>query len=162
MNINTAIRLAEGMISEHHELVNDKWTVTVNRRKRAFGLCSYSKKEISLSTYLVPVMTEKAIKDTIIHEIAHALTKGHGHDRVWQRKCLELGGNGQRCGGSDKYFKGELGQNEILSQVSKYTLTCPDCGYSIYMNRKPKRSYSCGKHGNHYDPKYKLDLTQNY
>ena len=162
MNITTAINLAKEMLSQHPELVENKWSVTVNRRKRAFGLCSYTKKEISLSTYLVPVMTDKAIKDTIIHEIAHALTKGHNHDRVWQRKCLELGGNGQRCGNYNKYIEGKEGRKDILSQVSKYTLTCPVCGFTTYMGRNPKRSYGCSEHGGYYDPKYKLVVTQNY
>jgi predicted SprT family Zn-dependent metalloprotease len=160
MNISEAISLSNQMLKEHMELRD--WKTVTNNRKRAFGVCSYRKKEIELSNILIPVMTDEAIKDTIIHEIAHALTKGHGHDRVWQRKCLELGGDGQRCGGSDNYFKGSVGQKEILSKISKYTLTCPECGEKSYRNRKPNRNLSCGECCSYYNPKYKLVLTQNY
>ena len=95
MNIHEAISLGYDIINEFPSLYN--WTVTSNNRKRAFGLCSHSKEVISLSSYLVPQMTDKAIKNTIIHEIAHALTPFHGHDNVWRDKCISLGGNGKRC-----------------------------------------------------------------
>jgi hypothetical protein len=107
-------------------------------------------------------MTDTAIKDTIIHEIAHALCPNQGHNRIWKRKYIELGGNGDRCGGSNKYVGGASGRDYIMSNVSKYTLTCPDCNYTVYMNRKPKRKYSCGKHGGVFDPKYIFIISQNY
>ena len=160
MTINQAIRLAEKMMKVHNEL--RYWKVTFNKRKRAFGVCNYSKRQIELSTYLVPAMSDDAIKDTITHEIAHALTRGHGHDNVWKMKCIELGGNGQRCGGSDHYKDGQAGQMIIQEKLAKYTLACPCCGTKYYKNRKPTRSVSCGKHSGVYDPKYKFIITQNY
>src|SRR6185369_17904164 len=33
----------------------------------------------------------KAILNTIKHEVAHALTPGHGHDEIWAAKAHELG-----------------------------------------------------------------------
>lgn len=162
MNIAQAINLAYEKLGMHPEL--DKWIVTSNRRKSAFGLCSYRRKEIQLSETLVPAMTDEAILDTIYHEIAHALTEGHKHNRVWSAKCIELGGNGQRCGGSHKYENGKVGKDMLMKNIAKYTLTCPDtnCGHISHMHRKPKRSFSCGQHGGGYNPKYKLEVTQNY
>jgi hypothetical protein len=40
-------------------------------------------------------------RDTILHEIAHALTPGHNHDSVWRAKSIEIGCDGKRCYGSD-------------------------------------------------------------
>ena len=42
------------------------------------------------------------INDTVAHEVAHlacfqAPTLGRNHDAGWQRVCIALGGNGQRC-----------------------------------------------------------------
>jgi predicted SprT family Zn-dependent metalloprotease len=41
------------------------------------------------------------INDTVPHELAHIVlmfTKwGKGHDNVWKRVCVKLGGNGERC-----------------------------------------------------------------
>lgn len=160
MTVTEALLLANDLKNKHIELLT--WSVTHNRRKRSFGVCSYTKREIQLSILLIPTMTDEAIFDTIVHEIAHALTPGHGHDNIWKRKCIELGGDGQRTGSSEKFKDGLDGKIQFHKVASKYTLTCPCCGYTTFMNRKPKRSYSCGKHGVGYDSRYKLILTQNY
>ena len=132
------------------------------KRKRAFGVCNYTYKQIELSAYLIPECTDKSIKETIIHEIAHALTPGHHHDNVWKMKCIELGGNGQRCGGADNYKDGKEGRQVVMEKLAKYTLTCPVCGAVYHKNRRPSSAISCGKHGRGYDVKYKLTVTQNY
>lgn len=154
------MNLAKELMSNHIEL--NSWSFIFNNRKKSFGICSYNKKTIELSSYLVDSMTNSAIKDTIIHEIAHALTPGHNHDYLWKRKCIELGGDTKRCGDYTKFKDGENTQMDVFSKISKYTLTCPCCGYTIFMNRKPINNYSCGKHGIGYNQKYKLTIKQNY
>src|ERR1700686_5283507 len=68
------------------------WTFAYNRRKRAMGLCLYHLRTIELSVYLILRNPEEEILDTILHEIAHALVgPGHGHDKVWKKKCIEIG-----------------------------------------------------------------------
>lgn len=161
MTTNQILSLATELKNKHFELLN--WNISFNRRKSAFGVCNYFKKEISLSIVLTPLMTENAIQDTIIHEIAHALTKGHNHDNVWQRKCIELGGTGERIGDSSKFDGGKNSCLEFHKKNAKYTLTCPTCGSKSYVNRIPKHSQSCGKHGDRcYNPIHKMELTQNY
>lgn len=161
MTTNQILSLATELKNKHFELLS--WTISFNRRKRAFGVCNYSKRNISLSSVLIPFMTESAIKDTIIHEIAHALTRGHDHDNVWRRKCLELGGNGERVGDSSKFKGGDNSRLEFHEKSAKYTLTCPTCGSKSYMNRMPKRSQSCSKHGDRcYNEIHKMIVSQNY
>ena len=63
------------------------WAFRFNRCKQAMGLCVYHRRSIELSIYFVerdnPV---EEIRDTILHEIAHALVgPGHGHDKVWKK-----------------------------------------------------------------------------
>ncbi len=83
MTINDAIALAKKMMSVHRELrVN--WIVTSNNRKNSFGVCSYRNYRIELSSYLIPEMTDEAIKNVIIHEIAHALCSWS-----WTRHSME-------------------------------------------------------------------------
>lgn len=129
MTINQAIKLAQKMMSKYPEL--KYWSVTFNKRKSAFGVCNYTRKQIELSALLIPVMTDEAIEETTIHEIAHALTRGHNHDNVWKTKCVELGGNGQRCGGSNKYKDGYVGRQVVEQRLAKYTLSLSCLWFNI-------------------------------
>lgn len=74
------------------------WTVKFDRAKTRAGQCHAGKREISLSAPLLKVRSREESMNTITHEIAHAIVgPRHGHDRVWQRKHRELGGDGKRC-----------------------------------------------------------------
>lgn len=63
------------------------------------GCCNYTSKIINLSQEYVacPAVTLDDIRNTALHEIAHALTPGHHHDDVWRQKALEIGCDGKRC-----------------------------------------------------------------
>ena len=108
-----------------------EWTVVFNNRKKTAGLCNYSTKEIALSKYLLAQRTSEDSKDTITHEIAHALTRGHRHDAVWAAKHRELGGNGKRC-------------FEHLDENAPWIATC-EHGVKTARYRAPKRltGWSC-------------------
>ena len=54
------------------------WSFQFDRSKVRFGKCNYAKKEISLSQHLVQLNTETEVRDTILHEIAHALASRRG------------------------------------------------------------------------------------
>lgn len=156
MTIQKALQITRKLLKEYGL---EGWSATTNRRKRAFGVCNYTKQQIELSSILVPLMMDEGIMDTILHEIAHALTPGHNHDRVWKSKFIQLGGTGERVSGDWKYKNPQLKKEKVKT---KYTLRCPECGNETPYARKPKRSYSCGKHGKKFDPKYKLEIIQNY
>ena len=147
--------MARDLMSKHSEL--DLWRFSFENYKKSFGRCNYTTRTISISSYLCDSMTDIAIKDTLIHEIAHALTRGHGHDNVWRRKCAELGGVPERTASTSK----SLIEGAILQ--SKYTLTCPCCGYKIPKHRAIKHSISCGIcHPGGYNEKFKMILTKNF
>ena len=69
-----------------------EWSFAYNRRKRALGFCFYEPRRIELSIHFVEHNSLEAIRDTLLHEIAHALVgPGHGHDAVWKCQCLRIG-----------------------------------------------------------------------
>lgn len=72
------------------------WSFRWNRRKCALGLCSYRKKTIELSRPYYMLTGVNEILDTLLHEFAHALTKGHGHDYIWKNVTRRLGAKPNR------------------------------------------------------------------
>jgi|AntRauTorckE6833_2_1112554.scaffolds.fasta_scaffold03105_6 predicted SprT family Zn-dependent metalloprotease len=134
--------------------------------KRRFGCCKYVKKQITLSKHMCEINLNQVngkIKDTILHELAHAFClkiygtrDGRGHDNKWVSIAKQIGSDGKRCFTYDDF--GGLKQPK-----SKYTLTCPTCDKKTQMHRKPKRSYACGTCcANGYDSKHKLAIKQNH
>lgn len=103
------------------------WRFGFNRRKQSLGLCVYSRRTIELSLPFVELNPHEAIRDTILHEIAHALVgPRHGHDRVWKRKCLEIGAIPQRCGDANM-------------PPGRWKTRCGQCGKDYHRYRRPKR-----------------------
>src|SRR5882724_1614255 len=61
------------------------------------GKCVYKEKTIYLNALFIDVQDEIEIKETINHEIAHALVPQDGHGLLWRAKAIELGSNGNVC-----------------------------------------------------------------
>lgn len=62
------------------------------------GKCDSKERIIYLNSFHIDTHGELEVKDTINHEIAHALTPGAGHNSVWMAKAIQLGSNGSICG----------------------------------------------------------------
>lgn len=103
------------------------WRFGFNRRKRSLGLCVYSRRTIELSLPFVERNPIEAVRDTVLHEIAHALVgPKHGHDSTWKRKCLEIGAIPKRCGDAEM-------------PAGLWNARCGHCGVEFHRYRKPKR-----------------------
>ena len=61
MNLDAARALARAMFAEHGL---DDWTFAFNRRKRAFGLCDYTRRTIFLSSILTELNGEAEVGNT--------------------------------------------------------------------------------------------------
>lgn len=102
MELKQAETLAKALMAEHMAHLSG-WRIVFNARlRRALGRCHYAKKHIELCPKYVACNAEPQVRDTILHEIAHALTPGHSHDKVWSDMAKRIGADGTRFAGSDK------------------------------------------------------------
>jgi len=154
MNLHKAQKLAMELMLLHG--ITD-YSFRWSRSRRAAGTCKYYSKIIQLSLPLTELADERDVKDTILHEIAHALCPGHGHDYVWQSKAKEIGANGLRCYG----MKGQKESLVIAHQlIARYKGVCPN-GHEHFKNRMPKRTHSCGRCSRKYDERYLITYGLN-
>lgn len=118
------------------------WSFRFNRSKTNMGLCRFGPKVIELSRHFVACNGVELIRDTLLHEIAHALVgPGHGHDTAWKRKCLEVGARPERL------------SCEAAMPEGRWRARCGGCGMLHHRHRRPKRLHGwfccrCGpQHG---------------
>ena len=94
--------------------------------------------KIKMSRLYAEEWTEDQFKETLLHEIAHALTpmscKPHGPE--WKAKALEIGCNGKRCVEEEDFID--------LAKYHKWIVYCPKGHYQTRA-RKGRSLRSCGK-----------------
>lgn len=95
MEIDRARRMATDLMREHG-LVG--WRLVFDNARTRAGVCRSHSREIGLSRLITPLHSEAEVRDTVLHEIAHALVgPQHGHDGVWRAKARAIGCSGMRC-----------------------------------------------------------------
>ena len=137
MNLYTARAIARQLMNQHG--LTD-WTFRFDHARRRFGSCQPRRRWITLSAPLTLLNNEEEVRDTILHEIAHALVgPGHGHDAVWKAKCVEVGARPERCYGE-----------QVAMPKGQWRATCGGCGREHDRHRRPNRltgwhCRGCGK-----------------
>ena len=134
MDLFKAKELATISMSKH-DLTSKGWRFEFDTAKRRFGCCNHRYKKITLSKALVSVNDEARVKNTILHEIAHAMVGGgHGHDAVWRNKAIQIGCDGKRCYTSE---------NTVIPEA-KYIAVCKSCGHTHRKHRLTRTVSACG------------------
>lgn len=117
-------------LMQKHGLVG--WRVKLDNARRRAGQCDYNTNVISLSRLYVRNADNSHIRDTILHEIAHALVGPyHGHDAVWRQKAREIGCTASRC-------------HTLNFSRARWQMKCPNGCFSIERHRR-KSGLICTK-----------------
>lgn len=94
MELNTTSLIARELMDRHGL---NAWSFVFDNAVKRFGLTTYKTKTISMSKHLTRLNNEEAVRDTILHEIAHALVgPSVGHRYQWRATAISIGCNGKR------------------------------------------------------------------
>src|SRR3954468_15251640 len=89
MDLHDAYRLGTDLLTQHGL---SGWSLTFDNAKRRAGVCRYAARVIGLSAPLTRLHPPEQVRETLLHEIAHALVgPEHGHDRVWAATTRRIG-----------------------------------------------------------------------
>lgn len=134
-------------LMEKHGLYERGWQFEYRNYKSAFGMCHHGSRVISLSRPGTALREEHHVRNTILHEIAHALVgPNFGHDSVWRTKALSIGCNGERCS-SDVRIPG-IWQG-----------TCKN-GHTVSRHRKPKGQHSCSRCAPYFSEEFLIEFKR--
>lgn len=114
MDLSEVERLANRLILMH---LDRSWIFKWNRRQTSFGYCDIKNKIISLSKPLTLLVDEDHIRDTILHEICHAIEPNDSHGPKWKKLARKLGADPNPT--SDVVLNGSLNYTWFLVYDNK-------------------------------------------
>jgi predicted SprT family Zn-dependent metalloprotease len=111
----------------------DAWEFGINTNVRRAGVCYFPNNSgagrIEISAHFAERNSDEELQDTLLHEIAHALVgPRHGHDAVWQAKCIEIGARPERCYG-----------DHVEMPKGRWRAICPSCETEYDRHRRPSK-----------------------
>lgn len=124
-------------LMEQHGLMEKGWRFKFDRAKTICGQCDFDHRVISISKHYAtdPKVPNSDIKNTILHEIAHALAGCQAsHGPLWKAIAIGIGCDGAT---TNKTWRGA---------PSKYRISCK-CGAINARRHKITRRKVCGKCG---------------
>lgn len=148
--LDNIVKYAREMIAKHNL---NGWYFEWDRSKRRYGSCRYLHQKITISYALATLNPIEETYNVILHEIAHALTKGHHHDHIWKATARAIGCTGDRCYDS----------KSVVQPKPNYVLVCPNCKNETPRYRKTRHTLACATCCNRFnfgkfDIRFKLAL----
>lgn len=153
MDLKALQAFAEGKLREHG-LHERGWRFQFDHARQRFGACRYGRRLITVSRHLAALNDEAECRDTVLHEIAHALAgRAAGHGPAWKQTCRRVGARPERC----------YDARAVTRPPPNYWGVCPNCTHRTPYYRRPRTPRACGpcchRHsGGRYDERFRLDI----
>lgn len=145
MQLSDVLALARSLMTEHGL---EDWELGLDRARRRAGLTDHSRRRITLSRHLMALYPPAEVRDTILHEIAHARVGArHGHDAVWAAEARRIGASGRR-----------LVSSEAPRIEGRWVGTCP-AGHRVTRMRRPSAPVSCSRCARRFSLAHLIDWT---
>jgi len=139
-------RVAETLICTH---LDASWTFAFDNAKRRAGACDYARQRITVSRYLAARYDDHTNRQTLLHEIAHALAGARaGHGASWKRIARTLG-----------YTGGTTHHGETATELAPWVGHCP-MGHVAYRHRRATRPMSCARCSPTFDDRFLFTWTR--
>lgn len=110
------------------------WKFKFDHSTRRAGCCNYRDQTLSISFELARNASDADIRDTLLHEIAHALVgQKHNHDAVWKATAQKIGCSGERC-------------HRLVFSPPRYHVACENRCWEQTAERRNRRAVcrTCG------------------
>lgn len=111
------------------------WSFGFDNARRRLGACHYNQLLITMSRHYVARNDSVALRQTMLHEVAHALVgPGHGHGPAWMAMARRVGCRPVRCGVADM-------------PPGRFVSTCGGCSRLFRRHRRAGRKMWCRRCG---------------
>jgi SprT protein len=138
--LNDVRRMADELLTRH---LDSGWSFAFDNAKRRAGMCNYQTRRISMSRYLSARYDDETNRQTLLHEIAHALAGPEArHGPAWLRRARAIG-----------YTGGVTHNGETATELAPWVGVCP-AGHVAYRHRRPTRGMSCAKCSSSFDSRF--------
>jgi len=133
-------REAEHLIATH---LDESWSFAFDNAKRRAGQCDYTRKRITVSRYLSARYDDDTNRQTLLHEVAHALAGPRAaHGPAWKRVARAIG-----------YTGGVTHHGETATELAPWVGVCP-AGHVAHRHRRPTRPMSCARCSPRFDERH--------
>lgn len=153
MNLKALHTFANEKLTEFG-LHQQGWRFEFDRARTRFGSCRYDTKRITISRILAESNDEAECRDTVLHEIAHALAgKDAGHGAAWKKRCRLVGAKPVRCYTSEA----------VKQPDPDYWAVCPHCDHRVAYYKLPRKVGACVHcckryNGGRYDERFRMRI----
>lgn len=138
--------MADWLIELHLGQEKERWTFNFDYARKRGGLCNHGTRVISMSRYLCEIWDLEHARQTMLHEIAHALVgRDHQHSRHWLDVARSIG-----------YEGGVSHQYAVAEHLAPWRGTCPSGHTIVRFKRPPRKPVSCAKCSPRFSKQYRI------